>query len=260
MPHRPRHPRASSVDHQPLGGDALLMASRRRPCRARGRSGPTARARGCSTWAPASGSRARARSWTAGRSRTDTIWAHDLTLTGPGAVAVRQNLHTVLGTESRVQAKPAPMPWPLRPRLGTSRTCWRTGRWQPRLVPVDRRIASATGSCEPGGAGPRAWASRSDPSADLLARADAVQQHGISAAHGRAELLTRGLVSGGKDLQGRLDAATAPTGFQAHRRACLRGGSLRDQPVGLPGSDRCWDHGAYAAAATAAGVQSHQRI
>ena len=36
---------------------------------------------------------------------TDTIWEHDLRLYRAGAVAADKNLHTVLGSESRVQVK-----------------------------------------------------------------------------------------------------------------------------------------------------------
>jgi uncharacterized protein YvpB len=183
---------------------------------------------------------------------TDTIWEHDLRLYRAGAVAADKNLHRVLGTESRVQAKARSDALAAATTPGDFAALLADWALAAKLVPVDRRIASATGSLATQAAQAKNLGIRSDPSADLLARADAYSNMESQQRMARAELLTRGLVSGGKDLQGRIDAATATQ--QAFKHTAERIYAAGLYGINLSGYQGRIDadHGAYTAAATAA--------
>jgi len=210
------------------------------------------------TWAPASGSRARRDQWTAGRSRPDTIWAHDLTLTGGGG-GRRPELHTVLGTESE-----SPGQGPLRcagrcDQPGDSRTCWRTGRGSPRLVPVDRRIASATVPWRPGGAGqepghPQRSLRRSSGGPTRTATWNL-----SSAWPGRAPDTGPGVRGQGPPRAASMPPQP-PNRLSSTPRACLRGRVFTGISCGLYQGRIDVTMARTAAAATAAEFQSHQRI
>ena len=140
---------------------------------------------------------------------TDAIWARDLRLYRAGAMAADQNLHTALGAESRIQAKArsdalASATTPAD--FAVLRADWDL---ETKLVSVDRRIAAATGTLAGQAAQAKNLGIRSDPSADLLARAAGYVGMESQQRMAHAEMLTRSLIVGGKDLQGRLNAAAA---------------------------------------------------
>jgi uncharacterized protein YvpB len=183
---------------------------------------------------------------------TDAIWARDLRIYRAGAVAASQNLHAALGTESRLQSKAR------SDALGAATTpgdfAGLLADWalEARLVPVDRRIAAATGSLASQAAQAKAMGIRSDPSADLLARADRYSQMNSNERMARAELLTRSLGSGGKDLQGRLDAAAVTQQAFKHTADQIYVASLYG--IDMSGYQGRIDanHGAFGAATTVA--------
>jgi len=139
---------------------------------------------------------------------TDAIWARDMRLYRAGAVAADQNLHSVLVTESRIQAKARSDALAAATTPGDFAGLLADWSLEAKLVPVDRRIATATGTIASQALQAKNLGIRSDPSGDLLARSDKYSQLDSSQRMARAELLTRSLLVGGKDLQGRIDAAT----------------------------------------------------
>ena len=183
---------------------------------------------------------------------TDAIWARDLRLYRAGAVAANQNLHAVLGTESRVQAKARADALAAATTPGDFAGLLADWALEARLIPVDRRIAAATGALAGQAAQAKSLGIRSDPSADLVARAGAYTQMESNERMARAELLTRSLIFGGKDLQGRLDAAAVTQQAFKHTADQI-------SVAGLYGIDMSGykgridaNHGAYAAATTVA--------
>jgi uncharacterized protein YvpB len=139
---------------------------------------------------------------------TDAIWSRDLRLYRAGAVAADQNLRAVLGTESRVQSKARAEALAAATTPGDFAALLADWALEAKLVPVDRRIAAATGTLASLAGQAKNLGIRSDPSRDLLARAGAYSNLDSQQRMARAEMLTRGLTVGGKDLQGRIDAAT----------------------------------------------------
>jgi uncharacterized protein YvpB len=142
------------------------------------------------------------------QAESDAIWARDLSLNRTGAVAAEQNLHRALGTESRTQWKArldalAAAATPAD--YAALRADWSL---EARLLPLDARIAKGTATISKQSSQAKSLGIHSDPSADLLARADNYSRMDAQARMARAELLTRSLISVGADLQGRLDAAT----------------------------------------------------
>ena len=183
---------------------------------------------------------------------TDAIWARDLRLYRAGAVAANQNLHAVLGTESRVQAKARADALAAATTPGDFAGLLADWALEARLIPVDRRIAAATGALAGQAAQAKSLGIRSDPSADLVARAGAYTQMESNERMARAELLTRSLIFAGKDLQGRLDAAAVTQQAFKHTADQI-------SVAGLYGIDMSGykgridaNHGAYAAATTVA--------
>ena len=142
------------------------------------------------------------------QAQSDAIWARDLSQYRAGAVAAEQNLHRALGTEPRTQWKArldalAAASTPAD--YASLRADWSLDA---RLLPLDARIARGTAAIANQALQAKNLGIRSDPSADLLARADGYSRMDAQGRMARAELLTRSLISVGADLQGRLDAAT----------------------------------------------------
>ena len=141
------------------------------------------------------------------QAQTDAIWTGDLNRVRSDALGAEQNLHRALAPESNVQRKSrldalAEATTPLD--FATLRNDW---TMEARLVPIDRRIATATGAVLGQTQQANKMGIRSDPAADVLARADAYSLLGPQERMSRAEFLTRRLDSMQKNLQARLDAA-----------------------------------------------------
>jgi uncharacterized protein YvpB len=141
------------------------------------------------------------------QARAAAIWTHDLTLYRAGAVAANENLHHALGNEPGEQ---------LKFRLDAISAATTPGEFaalrgnwdlEARLVPIDRKIATATGSLTKQSLQAKGLGIRGDPAAEVLARAEAYSQMEAQERIGRAEFLTRDLTTVLAGLQGRLDAA-----------------------------------------------------
>jgi uncharacterized protein YvpB len=145
------------------------------------------------------------------------IWSRDLTLFRAGALAADQNLHLALGTEARAQLKERHDAFATATTPGDFAVLLADWNLEAKLAPIDRRIAAAAGTLANQALQAKNLGIRSDPSAELLARADGYSQMDAKARMARAELFTRSLISGGIDLQGRLDAAAVTQ--QAFTRA-----------------------------------------
>jgi uncharacterized protein YvpB len=157
---------------------------------------------GAAFWSPRAGSIVDR--WQA---ESDAIWARDLSLYRTGAVAAEQNLHRAIGTESRTQRKAR------LDALATAatpadfaglRTDWGL---EARLIPLDTRIAQGTASIATQALQAKTLGILSDPSGELMVRADGYSRMDAPGRMARAELLTRTLIAVRADLQGRLDAA-----------------------------------------------------
>ena len=186
------------------------------------------------------------------QARSDAIWVRDLSLYRAGAVAAEQNLHRALGTEPRTQ-------WKARlDALAAAKTpadyAGLRSDWglEARLIPLDARIAQGTAAIASQALQAKNLGIRSDPSADLLTRADGYSRMDAQARMARAELLTRTLIAVGADLQGRLDAATVTQ--QAINHAINEISTASIYGIDLSGYQARIDtnQGAYANAATAA--------
>jgi uncharacterized protein YvpB len=186
------------------------------------------------------------------QAQSDAIWARDLSQYRAGAVAAEQNLHRALGTETRTQWKArldalAAAATPAD--YAALRADWSL---EARLLPLDVRIAQGTAAIANQALQAKNLGIRSDPSADLLARADGYSRMDAQARMARAELLTRSLISVRADLQGRLDAATVTQRAFDHANnqisvASLYGIDLSSYQGRIDGN-----RGAFANAATAA--------
>jgi len=142
------------------------------------------------------------------QAETDNIWSRDLNRYRGDALLAEQNLHQALAPETVVQRKSrldafSQAVTPLD--FASLRDGW---TMEARLVPLDRRIASVAAAVATQSQQARALGIRSDPAADVLARASAYADLGPLGRMSRAEFLTRSLVSTQSNLQGRLDAAT----------------------------------------------------
>jgi uncharacterized protein YvpB len=140
--------------------------------------------------------------------QTDSIWSADLNRFRSDALGAEQNLHSALAPETFVQRKSrleafAQARTPLD--FATLRDDW---TMEARLVPIDRRIATVTGGVLGQAQQAIKLGIRSDPSGDVLARANAYAVLGPQERMSRAEFLTRNLLAVQKNLQARLDAAT----------------------------------------------------
>jgi hypothetical protein len=122
-------------------------------------------------------------------------------------VAADQNLHHALGTEPGEQ---------LRFRLAELSVASTPGEFsalrsnwdlEARLVPIDRSIATSTGTLAKQSLQAKALGMRGGPEASVLARAEAYSQMDAQERIGRAEFLTRDLNTVQASLQSRLDAA-----------------------------------------------------
>jgi uncharacterized protein YvpB len=183
---------------------------------------------------------------------TDAIWARDLRLYRAGALAAAQNLHSVLGGESRIQSKARSDALAAATTPGDFAGLLADWNLEAKLVPIDKRIAVATGTLASQTAQAKNLGIRSDPSADLLARASTYGQMNSNERMARAELLTRSLQLGGKDLQGRLDAAAVTQQAIKHASDMISIASLYG--IDLSGHQGRIEanRGAYAAAITVA--------
>ena len=139
---------------------------------------------------------------------SDAVWARDLSRYRSDALAAEQLLHNALAPETHLQRKSrldafAAAATPLD--FATLRDSWLA---EARLVPIDRRIAAQVAAV--GGQMQRAnqMGIRSEPAADVMARADAYTRLLPEERMARAEMLTRTVVALQANLQGRLDAAT----------------------------------------------------
>jgi uncharacterized protein YvpB len=186
------------------------------------------------------------------QAQSDAIWARDLSLYRGGALAAEQNLHRVLGTESRVQRKArldalAAAATPAD--YAALRADWGL---EARLIPLDARIAQGVSAVGTQAAQAKTLGIRSDPSADLLARADGYSRMDAQGRMARAELLTRSLIAVGADLQGRLDAATLTQQAINHAVNEISAASLYGIDLSSYQGRIDTNRGAYASAATAA--------
>src|SRR5690242_7601094 len=107
---------------------------------------------------------------------TEAVWARDLSRYRSDALAAEQLLHDALAPEQRVLRKArldalAESTTPLD--YATLRDEWIV---EARLVPVDRRVAASVSSLSGQTAQARSLGIRSDPAADVLARAGAYAQ------------------------------------------------------------------------------------
>ena len=142
-------------------------------------------------------------SWQA---RTDAIWTADLDRFRSDAFAAERILHRALAPESNQQRKTR------LDALDQARTpadfAALRNEWtvEAELVPIDRRIALSTAAVGTQAQEAKTLGIRSDPAAEMLARAGAYTQLTASGRMSRAEFLTRSLTSVQKDLQRRLDA------------------------------------------------------
>jgi len=171
---------------------------------------------GAMFWLP--GARATIDRWQA---TTDQIWVRDLNVYRAGAIAAEQNLHRAIGIEPLVQRKgrlDALIDASTPADFSALRSAWDL---EARLVPIDRRIAAATGAIAQQAARAKTLGIRSEPSADLLAQADVYSRLGSQDRLARAEMLTRGLTAAQKDLQGRLDAAAITQAAMAHANSVI---------------------------------------
>jgi uncharacterized protein YvpB len=141
------------------------------------------------------------------QARAADIWSRDMSLYRSGAVAANQNLHQALGAEPTEQLKfrldaisAAKTPG----EYATLRSSWDL---EARLVPIDRKIAAATGALTKQSLQAKGLGIRGDPAADVLARAEAYSQMDAQERIARAEFLTRDLATAHAGLQSRLDAA-----------------------------------------------------
>jgi uncharacterized protein YvpB len=180
------------------------------------------------------------------------IWARDLTLYRAAAVAADHNLHLALGTESLVERKDRinALAMAATPAEFTAlRASWDL---EARLIPIDERIAAATGALANQALQAKNLGIRSDPSADSLARADLYSKMQAEERIGRAEFLTRNLVAVGADLQGRLDAAVITQQALTHATDQINTASLYGIDLSSYQPRIDLNRGAYANVATVA--------
>lgn len=142
------------------------------------------------------------------QAESDAIWVRDLNQFRAQASVAERTLHLALGPETAVERKArldafAQASTPLDFR--NLRDEWNV---EARLVPIDRFIAGLAGGIASQVQQAQRLGIRSDPGADVIARAGDYSLMEPQARLARAELLTRSLQAVGKDLQGRLDAAT----------------------------------------------------
>ncbi len=139
---------------------------------------------------------------------TEAVWARDLSRYRSDALAAEQLLHDALAPEQHVQRKArldalAESTTPLD--FAALRDEWIV---EARLVPVDKRVAASVSSLSGQTAQARSLGIRSDPAADVLARAGAYAELMPIDRMARAELLTRTLASTQQTLRDRIAAAT----------------------------------------------------
>ena len=139
--------------------------------------------------------------------RAEAIWTRDLSLYRAGAVAANQNLHQAIGTEPGEQLKARFDALSVATTPGEFASLRANWDLEARLVPIDRKIASATGALTKQSLQAKSLGIRSDPAQDVLSRADAYSQMEAQERIGRAEFLTRDLATAQTGLQSRLDAA-----------------------------------------------------
>jgi uncharacterized protein YvpB len=214
-------------------------------------------------WADSQGAKflgAAAMFWTPGarttldrwQAQTDRIWIGDLNRYRSDAFRAEQNLRQAIGSEPLVQRKArleslASATTPAD--FASLRSTWEV---ETRLIPIDRRIATTTGALAGQADQAKALGILSDPAADLITRADSYSRLEAQDRLARAELLTRGLLSTQKDLQGRLDAAAITQRALSHANdeislAALYGIDLSGYQPRLAG-----DRSGYGSALTAA--------
>jgi uncharacterized protein YvpB len=142
-------------------------------------------------------------------SETDAVWNRDLGRYRADALTAEQALHDVLAPETHLQRKSrldalAGATTPLD--FMTLRDEWLA---EARLVPVDRRIAAQVAAVGGQVSKAQKLGIRTEPAADVLARAGAYARLLPEERLAHAEMLTRTIVTLQANLQGRLDAAAA---------------------------------------------------
>lgn len=135
------------------------------------------------------------------------IWTRDLGRYRSDALTAEQALHDALAPETRAQRKSrldafAEATTPLD--FATLRDQWLA---EARLVPVDRRIAAQVAVVGAQVLRAQKMGIRTEPAADVLARASAYTRLLPQERLAHAEMLTRSVVALQQNLQGRLDAA-----------------------------------------------------
>ncbi len=137
----------------------------------------------------------------------EAVWSRDLNIYRSGAVAADQSLHRALGTEPKAQRKERLEALSVATTPAEFMTLGAEWDLESRLVPIDREIASMTGTLGSLAGQARAIGIRSDPAPAMLARANDYSNLDSEGRMARAELLTRDLASQSKLLKARLDAA-----------------------------------------------------
>jgi uncharacterized protein YvpB len=137
----------------------------------------------------------------------EAVWSRDLNLYRASAVAADQSLHRALGVEPKVQRKARLEALSIATTPAELTTLSAEWNLESRLVPIDREIASMTGSLSTQAQQAGNMGIRSDPAQAVLARANEYSNLESLARMARAELLTRDLTSAQKSLQARLAAA-----------------------------------------------------
>ena len=185
------------------------------------------------------------------QAESDRIWASDLSRYRSDALVAEQSLHGVLVPETHAQRKArldafAESTTPLD--FATLRDEWTL---QARLVPLDQRIASSVAGV--GGLLQKAnkLGIRSDPAADLLARADAYTGLETKERLARAEMLTRSLAGLQSNLQGRLAAAAVTQQAFQHATEEIALATLYGLDVSSYQSRVAGNHAAFARVLTA---------
>ncbi len=137
----------------------------------------------------------------------EAVWSRDLNLYRSGAVAADQSLHSALVSEPRVQRKARLEALAIATTPAEFVTLSAEWNLESRLVPIDREIASMTGTLSSQAQQAHNMGIRSDPAPAVLDRANQYSNLESQARMARAEMLIRDMGSAQKSLQARLDAA-----------------------------------------------------
>lgn len=185
--------------------------------------------------------------------RTGAIWSAVLARYRAGAQAAERSLH---------EARPNEPFAARRARLDVLATAATPAEFallrddwslEARLVPIDARIAAATGAIAGQARQANSMGIQSAPAGDAVARAAAYAATSSNGRMAQAELLTRHLLAVQKDLQARLDAAAATQGAFKAAEAEIATASYYGLATAPYRSRVDADRAKYAAATTASG-------